>query len=68
MTPAVVVSECEKLGDSEGKKSTFLVVREAELRSTAEFLCYLDEDSDRAQAHEHFGIPFDVQLIWCSIK
>ena len=58
----------KSLETAKGKESTFLVVREAELRSTAEFLCYLDEDSDRAQAHEHFGIPFDVQLIWCSIK
>ena len=53
----------------EGKQNTYLVVREAELLSTAdELLHYLDEDGDRARAHGHFGIRFDVQLIWCSIK
>ena len=59
----------KRLETMEGKQNTYLVVREAELLSTAdELLHYLDEDGDRARAHGHFGIRFDVQLIWCSIK
>ena len=59
----------KRLEATEGKQNTCLVVREAELLSTAdELLHYLDEDGDRARAHEHFGVQLDEQLLWCSIE